>query len=121
MHQQLIERGFSVGVNRVRSCMREPGLKTIYPTKAVKTTLANATHRKYPYLLKDIVINRANQVWSTDITYVHVNGRFMYLSDHKLIKALGSRIDSYITFYNCRRFHQSLNYEKSMKVYHTRS
>lgn len=80
MHQQLVESGFSVGVNRVRSGMRELGLKTIYPTKAVKTTLANPEHRKYPYLLKDIVINRANQVWSTDITYVRVNGGFMYLA-----------------------------------------
>ena len=52
VHQQLIERGFSVGVNRVRSCMRELGLKTIYPTKAVKTTLVNAD----PYLLKDIAL-----------------------------------------------------------------
>ena len=80
VHQQLVESGFSVGVNRVRSGMRELGLKTIYPTKAVKTTLANPEHRKYPYLLKDIVINRANQVWSTDITYVRVNGGFMYLA-----------------------------------------
>ena len=80
VHQQLVESGFSVGVNRVRSSMRELGLKTIYPTHEVKTTLANPEHRKYPYLLKDIVINRANQVWSTDITYVRVNGGFMYLA-----------------------------------------
>ncbi len=162
-------------------------------------------------MLKDIVINRANQVWSTDITYVRVNGGFMYLaavidwhskailshklsntidstlvmevlkdaianygkpeifntdqgsqytshvhtsflsengikismdgkgratdniaierfwrtakyehiylSDHKSIKELRAGIDNYITFYNRRRFHQSLSYEKPMEVY----
>ena len=60
--------------------MRELGLKTIYPSKAVKTTIAHPAHKKYPYLLRDLDINRANQVWSTDITYCHVNGGFAYLA-----------------------------------------
>ena len=61
--------GFAIGVNRVRSYMQELGLKTIYPTKAIRTTFANPEHQKYPYLLRELEINRANQVWSNDITY----------------------------------------------------
>jgi len=49
--------------------------------------------------------------WRT-AKYEHV-----YLSDHKSIKELRSGIDNYITFYNRRRFHQSLRYEKPMEVY----
>ena len=56
VHQQLIERGFSVGVNHVRFCMRELGLKTIYPTKAVKTTRGKLEHRKYPYFPRILLL-----------------------------------------------------------------
>ena len=62
VHQQLLESGFAIGVNRVRSYMQELGLKTIYPTKAIRTTFANPEHQKYPYLLRELEINRANQV-----------------------------------------------------------
>jgi putative transposase len=79
-HQAIIEQGIAIGVNQVRLGMRELGLKTIYPTKAIKTTLANSEHKKYPYLLRGLEINRANQVWSTDITYIRVDGGFMYLA-----------------------------------------
>ena len=80
VHKSLRAQGYAVGMNRVRHYMREMGLKTIYPTKAVKTTIANAAHHKYPYLLRDIEINRANQVWSTDITYLRLGGGFVYLA-----------------------------------------
>jgi putative transposase len=52
----------------------------IGPTKKIQTTLANAEHKKYPYLLRNLKINRPNQVWSTDITYVRVPGGFVYLA-----------------------------------------
>ena len=76
----LKEKGFSIGMNRVRLYMRELGLKTIYPTKKILTTLAHPAHKKYPYLLRDMNINQANQVWSTDITYIKVKGGFIYLA-----------------------------------------
>ena len=60
--------------------MSELGLKVIYPTKKVQTTIANLEHKKYPYLLREMEINRPNQVWSTDITYIRVNGGFVYLA-----------------------------------------
>jgi putative transposase len=80
VYYELRERGFSVGINQVSSYMKELGLKTIYPAKKVQTTIANIQHKKYPYLLRDIDINQANQVWSTDITYIKVDGGFVYLA-----------------------------------------
>ena len=80
VYYELLDRGFSVGVNQVTSYMKELGLKTIYSAKKVKTTIANIEHNKYPYLLKDIDINKANQVWSTDITYSKIDGGFVYLA-----------------------------------------
>ncbi|MCP3660535.1 MAG: hypothetical protein GY830_09595 [Bacteroidetes bacterium] len=43
------------------------GLKAIYPTQT--TRIADKEHKKDPYLLKDLKITRANQVWATEITY----------------------------------------------------
>ncbi|HAT9256373.1 TPA: IS3 family transposase [Legionella pneumophila subsp. pneumophila] len=80
VYLQLIENGFKVGVNQVAKLMKELGLKVIYPSKKIKTTLANLAHKKYPYLLRDMDINKPNQVWSTDITYIRVNGGFVYLA-----------------------------------------
>ncbi len=80
VHQQLIEGGYSVGLNRVRNYMNELGLKVIYPTKKVCTTLAHPEHKKYPYLLRDLEVYKPNQVWSTDITYIRLDGGFVYLA-----------------------------------------
>ena len=81
IHQQLKESGLMVGVNRVRDLMNELGLKAIYPKKKVcTTTISNPEHNKYPYLLKELEINRSNQVWSTDITYIRLDAGFVYLA-----------------------------------------
>ena len=58
--------------------MRLMGLEAIYPKP--KTTQRNKEHKVYPYLLRDILIDRPNQVWSTDITYIPIQGGFMYLT-----------------------------------------
>ena len=80
IYQQLIENGFKAGINQVSNYMKELSLKAIYPAKKMKTTLANLENKKYPYLLKGMDINKPNQVWSTDITYVRVSGGFVYLA-----------------------------------------
>jgi len=80
VYHLLRERGFTAGMEQVRHGMRELGLKTIYPTKSINTTLANKEHKKYPYLLRGLEITKANQVWSTDITYIRVSGGFVYLA-----------------------------------------
>ena len=74
----LQKQGFLVNEKRVRRLMKNAFWQTIY--KAPKTTIVNIEHKKYPYLLKDLEITRKNQVWATDITYIHMNKGFMYLT-----------------------------------------
>lgn len=73
----LRELGYRVNPKRVRRLMQVLDWRTIY--RAPKTTMSNKEHKKYPYLLKDICINRINQAWSTDITYIPMRTGFMYL------------------------------------------
>ena len=58
--------------------MRLMGLEAIYPKP--KLSAAGRGHRIYPYLLRDVRIERPDQVWSTDITYVPLASGFMYLA-----------------------------------------
>ena len=44
------------------------------------TSMSDDQHPKHSYKLKELEINRANQVWSTDITYIKINGGMVYLS-----------------------------------------
>lgn len=53
------------------------GIETLYPKRNL--SLANQRHRVYPYLLKNLTIDRVNQVWSTDITYIPMAKGFVYL------------------------------------------
>ena len=57
--------------------MKEMNLMAIYPKKNLSK--ANPEHQKYPYLLKDLVIDRVNMVWCTDITYIKMGKGFVYL------------------------------------------
>jgi len=56
-----------VNRKRIQRLMRILGLEAIYPKP--KTSMRNKEHKVYPYLLRGILIDRPNQVWSTDITY----------------------------------------------------
>jgi putative transposase len=71
------EHGYAVNRKRVARLMAKMGLRAIYPQP--KTTLANKQHKKYPYLLRGLDINRPNQVWAADITYIPMPQGFMYL------------------------------------------
>ena len=74
----LIEQGEAVNRKRVQRLMRVMGLEAIYPKP--KLSAAGRGHRIYPYLLRDVSVDRPDQVWSTDITYVPLAGGFMYLA-----------------------------------------
>jgi putative transposase len=74
----LIERGEAVNRKRVQRLMQRMGLEAIYPKP--KLSAAGRGHRIYPYLLRKVRIQRPDQVWSTDITYVPLAGGFMYLA-----------------------------------------
>ena len=73
----LRKAGFAVNPKRIRRLMRKMRLVAIYPRP--RTTLRNAEHQIYPYLLRNLAIVRPNQVWSTDITYIPLAQGFMYL------------------------------------------
>jgi putative transposase len=74
----LVEQGEEVNRKRVQRLMRLMGLEAIYPKP--KPSAAGRGHRIYPYLLRNVRIQRPDQVWSTDITYVPLAGGFMYLA-----------------------------------------
>jgi len=78
MKWRLWDRGFKVGRKRVRRLMRDMGLEGVVPTK--NTSKRNPQHKVYPYLLRGVEINRVNQVWSMDITYIRLGRGFVYLA-----------------------------------------
>jgi putative transposase len=80
VHKQLQEDGFNVSPNTVHTYRKEMGLKAVLAVKAPYTSKGNKQHPIYSYKLKDIEITRANQVWSTDITYIRIKGGFVYLA-----------------------------------------
>ena len=77
MVRQLWREGICVGRHRVRRLMRLMGLEAIY--QAPRTSMPHPAHRVYPYLLTGMAIDRPNQVWCADITYIPVQRGFLYL------------------------------------------
>lgn len=78
MTKYLEDLGYKVNEKRVRRLTRLMGILAIYPRKK-NLSKANLEHKIYPYLLKDSIITRPNQVWSTDITYIRLMHGFIYL------------------------------------------
>lgn len=70
--------GEAVNRKRVQRLMRVMGLECLFPRPRCK--LASRCHKKYPYLLKGVRVDRPGQVWSADITYVPMPSGFMYLA-----------------------------------------
>lgn len=70
------DMGYRVNEKRIARLYRIMGLQTIFPKKNLSKR--NHAHRIYPYLLKNLPINRPNQVWQTDITYIPLERGFMY-------------------------------------------
>jgi len=77
MTWHLRAEGWQVNVKRVRRLMRKMGLMPIY--QRPRTSIPAPGHKIYPYLLRDLVIDRPNQVWCTDITYIPLARGFLYL------------------------------------------
>ena len=73
----LVGLGYKISPKRVRRLMQIVDWRTIY--REPKTTIGNKEHKKYPYLLRHLTIERCNQVWATDITYIPMKTGFMYL------------------------------------------
>ena len=78
MTAHLRRQGLRMGHNRVRRLMRLMGREAIYPKPRLSVP-GGAEHRIYPYLLRGLRIERPNQVWSADITYIRLSQGFVYL------------------------------------------
>lgn len=74
----LRRHGHPVNPKRVRRLMRLMGLEAVYPKPRLSKALAE--HKKYPYLLKDLVIDHPDQVWCADMTYIRMLHGFVYLT-----------------------------------------
>ena len=90
IYEQLKEDGYNIGRNRVLKYMGILGIQAIYPTKKRVTSIKHPEHQVYEYLLKQywtqtgkkktVYVPTPNEVWSGDITYIRINGGFMYLA-----------------------------------------
>lgn len=78
MVDQFKDKGIAVNPKRIRRLLRKMGLMAIYP-KRYLSALGEAKYI-HPYLLRGLSINRANQVWCVDITYIPMKKGFMYLT-----------------------------------------
>lgn len=73
----LNQEGHQVGRKHVATLMRRMGIEAIYRKK--NTSRSHPDHQVYPYLLRHLTIDRPNQVWATDITYIPMARGFVYL------------------------------------------
>ena len=78
LRDQLNRSGFTVGRKHVKTLMKRMGIEALY--RKPKTSGRHAEHKIYPYLLRDKVIDRANQVWALDTTYIPMAKGFVYLT-----------------------------------------
>ena len=74
----LQNQGHPVGPKRVRRLLRAMGLMAVYAKP--RLSLNPLAHKRFPYLLMGVAIVRPNQVWSTDITYIRLQGGFVFLA-----------------------------------------
>lgn len=73
----LRQEGVNVGRKHVATLMRQMGVEALY--RRPRTTQRHPVHRVYPYLLRELAVTRANQVWAMDITYIPLAKGFVYL------------------------------------------
>jgi len=77
MRNELQDLGHDVGRGHVGTLMKKMGIRALYPKP--RLSKPNLEHKIYPYLLRDLEITRANQVWATDISYIPMAKGFCYL------------------------------------------
>lgn len=75
----LKNKNYNINHKRILRIMNESGICGHYPRKKFNTSLSDKNHKIYPYLLKGLEILRPDEVWATDITYIKIDGKFMYL------------------------------------------
>ena len=78
LRDMLSREGFDVGRRHVATLMRRMGIEALY--RKPNTSKRHPAHKVYPYLLRGLTIERANQVWAMDITYIPMARGFVYLA-----------------------------------------
>jgi putative transposase len=89
---------YAIGRDHVRTLMRRMGLTAIY--RRPRTSQPDTAHQVYPYLLRTLTIDRPNQVWATDITYIPMAHGFVFLCaimDWATRKVLTWRVSTTLT------------------------
>jgi putative transposase len=79
MHYALLDEGIVVNKKKVLSLMRAMNIQALYPKKKINTSIPRKENEKYPYLLRNLDIEKPNQVWASDITYIKLKQGFAYL------------------------------------------
>ena len=74
LHHQL----YDFNHKKVLKIMCEMGIQGLYPRRSINTTTIDKEHYIYPYLLDGLKIIEPNQFWATDLTYISIQGKFMY-------------------------------------------
>jgi putative transposase len=77
IRDRLQREGYTVNRKKVQRLMHLMGISALYPKR--RTSLPDQGHRVYPYLLRDMTIERPNQVWCSDICYIPMARGFLYL------------------------------------------
>ena len=77
MRNHLRRLGYKVNRKRIQRLMRLMGMEAIYPKP--RTSCPHPDHKIYPYRLRNVIVDRPNQVWAADITYIPMSRGFMYL------------------------------------------
>lgn len=77
IYHEAKERGFSISLKRIYRLMHDMELQAVYPKP--RLSIPTKEHKKYPYLLRGLAINRPNQVWVSDITYIKLPCGTLYL------------------------------------------
>jgi len=115
IRDRLALEGDIVNRKRIKRLMAILRIKVIYPGRNLSKR--NQEHKVYPYLLQGLVIDRANQVWSTDITYIRLRGGWTYLVavlDWSTRAVLSWRLSN-----TCDRFFCIEAMEEAMRLYGT--
>jgi putative transposase len=111
---ELRKNGFVVNHKKVQRLMKLAGIQALYPGK--RTTVRNPEHTVFPYLLKGLSIERPNQVWQVDITYIRLKHGFAYLVcliDVFSRKVMGLKLSSLLDTASClEALHNALKVAK---------
>lgn len=113
LRDKLALEGYKVNRKRIKRLMAILRIKVINPGKNLSKR--NQYHKVYPYLLRGLVINRPNQVWSTDITYIRLHRGWVYLV--AILDWATLAVQSWRVSNACDRFFYIEALEEALRIY----